>query len=274
MESSFPNPPVAPSPEAVQLPSSAPRVLGALNIAFGGLLLLCGGATLVQALVAGPMTKAMVAQQQAVVQQQQQAMEAAQKAQVEAQIAHLRQRQLDAETEEERAAYEAEIQSIRNASSTVVATAPIAPTFAMPQQQPEMIAYSVSDAVSGLILNVLMVVSGIGLLQIRRWGRSLALWVAGLKIVRLIASQTAFVLVGIPAVLQQMQGMFSQMPSGPNAEMDEFLPWMGVFYMIYAVVMVIVGSIYPVVLLWLLNTRRARAMFVREESPVAPVQGS
>lgn len=241
-----------PSPgEVPQPPSSAPKVLGALNIAFGALLLLCGGYALVMALFVGPMMSTVMAGQQ-------EELEQAHQSALDAQVAELRRLQSQAGSAEERAALESQIQTVLNAP------APPKINFSasmMPGSTPGMMAYQATDAISGMVLNILMVVSGIGLLRIRSWGRSLALWVAGLKITRLLALLVVNIILVVPVQVQQMQEMFKQVPGGGGAPPAEFLPWMGVYMLAAAVVTAIVGAIYPVIVLWLLNTKRVRATF-------------
>lgn len=58
--------------------------------------------------------------------------------------------------------------------------------------------YLWADVITGPMLNLLMLASGIGLIQLRGWARKLALWVAGLKIVRLVALAGMLMIVVIP----------------------------------------------------------------------------
>jgi hypothetical protein len=54
------------------------------------------------------------------------------------------------------------------------------------------------DVVTGPILNLLMLAAGIGLTQMKSWARRLGLWVATLKIVRLVALTVLLMIFVIP----------------------------------------------------------------------------
>src|SRR5262249_60773405 len=60
--------------------------------------------------------------------------------------------------------------------------------------------YFCADFVTGPVLNLLMLAAGIGLTQLRVWARTLALWVAVLKLVRLVVLTASFVVVVVPLV--------------------------------------------------------------------------
>src|SRR5262249_47445633 len=51
---------------------------------------------------------------------------------------------------------------------------------------PWLARYLWADVVTGPVLNLLLLVSGVGLILLKGWGRTLALWTAGLKILRLL----------------------------------------------------------------------------------------
>src|SRR4051794_24543604 len=58
--------------------------------------------------------------------------------------------------------------------------------------------YFWADLATGPVLNLLMLASGVGLTQLRVWARKMALWVAALKIVRIMALTLIFTLVVVP----------------------------------------------------------------------------
>src|SRR6202040_3864502 len=58
--------------------------------------------------------------------------------------------------------------------------------------------YLWADLATGPVLNLLMLASGVGLTQLRVWARKMALWVAVLKIVRILALTLIFTLVIVP----------------------------------------------------------------------------
>ncbi len=70
---------------------------------------------------------------------------------------------------------------------------------------PVVKGYYAGDVLTGLLCNVLMFVSGIGLLGLKNWGRMLALATAATKLVRVVALYAvAFPLVVAPVMAQGM----------------------------------------------------------------------
>ncbi len=69
--------------------------------------------------------------------------------------------------------------------------------------------YLWADVVTGAILNLLMLASGIGLIQIQEWARKMAVWVAFLKIVRLVALAVFLFVVVVPPVSKSMEVLFN-----------------------------------------------------------------
>jgi len=144
----------------------------------------------------------------------------------------------------------------------------------MPQTNPTIMAWGITFESLGLLLNLGMVVSGIGLLMSRGWGRKLALWVAGLKIGRLVLGQGIYMIVCIPIYSRQMAAMMEQMsqmgPAGqgpPPGAFASFGPMMGIIMAVQCVAMIVLGSIYPAIVLWLLNTSAVKAWFRLQEAP-------
>jgi hypothetical protein len=90
--------------------------------------------------------------------------------------------------------------------------------------------------------------------------------VAGIKIVRLIVLQAFSVFVIVPTMTKQMseamEQMMSQMPPGPGGAPPpmgaEFATVYGTLMTISAVCMVVFGSIYPIIVLWVLSRPEAK----------------
>ena len=70
-------------------------------------------------------------------------------------------------------------------------------------QDPRYIGHFGIDLASNLILNLLMFIAGIGLIRVKEWGRTLGVWVAALKIVRLLALTASMIVVVVPFVTQK-----------------------------------------------------------------------
>lgn len=158
-----------------------PKVLGVLNIVFASALLILGLCTAASRLLTPAlMSMAKEAQKknadvaEAVRRQQLKDLEAAEKS---------------AEAEDQRQ----EIRDQRKAAETANAdpTAALMDPAQMGFSDRRLQAWYVIEFLSGILLNVLMLASGIGLVQFRPWGRSLGIWTAGAKVVRLESSTSA-----------------------------------------------------------------------------------
>jgi hypothetical protein len=127
---------------------------------------------------------------------------------------------------------------------------------------PWLIAHGIVDAATGLVLNIVMIVAGIGLLRLRRWGRKLALWTAALKIGRLVVVQGVALFVTVPIIAESMgnavEGMIPQ-GSGPGPPPGTFHTVYGVMFSVQSLAFVLFGSIYPAICLWLLRKPAVKA---------------
>lgn len=127
---------------------------------------------------------------------------------------------------------------------------------------PTFMAWTWTEVFSGIVVNLMMLASGIGLLSWRPWARKLGIWTAFLKIVRLVLAYGFFVLVIVPVfahnlgqmvveMMASQPGMMGGRGAAPPAEMFERIyaimySGMGVGYVVLAV-------IYPILLIWLLT---------------------
>lgn len=145
---------------------------------------------------------------------------------------------------------------------------------------PWLARYLWADVVTGPVLNLLMVVSGVGLLLSKAWGRTLAVGVAALKILRLVGLSALLAFAVIPhmrrtaaefvhseiggALLRgAMDPSSTRQPALalPSAHLEpgEFVQVLSAFGYSYAVLTLAFGSIYPVVVLVVLHRVGARA---------------
>jgi hypothetical protein len=243
----------------IQRPKTAtPKVIGILNIVFGSLLMLCGicfGLSLAMQFTMAPM----FAMQQQEFQQLQQA-DRAQK------LKDLENREQAAQDEKEKAAIQAQQQALKAQPLLKL------PDMAKFTEAAGLQTYTIVDVVTGLILNILMVVSGIGLVSYKAWGRRLGLWVAACKIVRLVIVYGFFILVVVPnlskALTEMFQEMFAQMaqaapPGGPRipgqAELAQMGTVFGTMYSGMAIGMIVLGVVYPVLVLIFLSRPHVKA---------------
>jgi hypothetical protein len=134
---------------------------------------------------------------------------------------------------------------------------------------PRFAIYAVADSASALVLDILMLAAGIGLVRRQMWGVRLGLLSAGLKIVRLVLVYGYATVAIIPpiaqgsgrvafeAMAQQFKATGQAFPPGLNAVF--FTRIYAITYTVMAVSMILFGSIYPAIVLWLLSRPGARA---------------
>jgi hypothetical protein len=136
---------------------------------------------------------------------------------------------------------------------------------------PRIQLYYWVELASGLLLNVLMITVGIGLLRRRPWGVVIGIGTAGAKILRLVLIYSVFAAVLAPIMAQKYGSMVGKMmiqqqamlgraaTPVPAVELDP-APLAQVYskmYVLMAIAMIVAGSIYPAVSLWVLARARA-----------------
>jgi len=224
------------------------KLLGTLHVLFGSVLLLAGlccGMSVIWQVAAAPLTE-----------NYQKSIAAGMKEQrdrpLREQIERLIEQEKTAETDEQRAELEAQRLELEE---TLAKEMPVV-NFNFAMNDKRYVAFMVTDAFTGLILNAVMVIVGIGLMASKEWSRKLGLWVAWLKIGRLIVLYTVAIAVIVPAYAKQMGQMMGQMatvqqaggPPTPGADAAEM---MSMFYAISLsavyVLMILFGVIYPIV---------------------------
>jgi hypothetical protein len=144
--------------------------------------------------------------------------------------------------------------------------------------------YFWTDFATGPVLNLFMLASGIGLTQLRVWARRMALWVAALKIVRIVALTLVFTLFIVPQArrvidtivptelgrvivtrehVNQLQSSLGPPLFGITAE--NYGIFMSVVASAVAILIMFVSLVYPVVTLIVLNRPGAKAACCLEE---------
>lgn len=223
--------PVAAAPDTATL-----RVFGILNILFSLLAACVAAYALMMALYMPLLAKTA-----------EQAEQTAQESNA-AQIETLEEEEAAATTEEEQAEIRAEIEDLEAASETKVPN----PLAAM--TDPKVNLYGMVDGFTGLFFNLLMFISGVGLLFRKEWARKLAIWTAGLKIVRLVGLQAVNIVVIIPIRMKLMQEMYEQMNiGGQGVAIPEMAGIQGMMFTAWAVVLLVVGCVYPALTWWFLS---------------------
>jgi len=236
-----------------------PKTLGILNVIFGVLMVLYG-LCMVGFLAAAPAL-----------------MEVAQKTVKEAQtkVAEQQKAQLKSYDDREKAATtEEEKKAIQQEREAVVAGTP--PMVKMDLsaasgvlKDPVVMGFSYVQMGSGVILSVILLVAGIGLIRLAPWGRSLSIAWAGLQILQLVVLSAASILYIQPIQKESQEKVLAKMEAdakGGNAapgaaesiKMARAMSNPGAT-LIFTLGYLVAGSIYPVVVLILLNKPGARA---------------
>jgi hypothetical protein len=236
-------------------PSSSPKTIGILNIIFGCVMILCG--------VCAGFYLAVFAAMGPLMAQTQQQMQARMDAQQQAQIKALEDQEKAGKTPEEKAAIRAEIAKVQTTPAPKMPD--IKKMYGM--DKPEVAAWAIGEAITGMILNLAMIVAGIALVGFREWGRIMALWVAAIKILRLLALYGYCIVVVVPLVakgqMEAIEEMMRSMPAGGGGfnaqQLNQVGTIYGTLYTVSAISMMVFGIIYPVVTLIVLTRPGAKA---------------
>lgn len=246
-----------------------PRTFGILNIVFGILLILVGTYTVVMMVIGPKFQNAMMTS----VKEQQES----QKAVRDAKIAELKKKEAAAKTKEEKEPITEEREALESRAEPDVSGFM---TEAMSMtQNPRIRAYTYAESITGIVFNVFMIISGVGLLWRAPWACRLALGIAWLKILRWIAIVIFTLVVMVPITTQMtqrmMQGIEKQTAakSGgarspiPTATVAQFA---GIATAVTTVVSACFAMIYPILTLWFLTRPSTRAALMARANPAGP----
>ncbi|MDB5353216.1 MAG: hypothetical protein JWN86_4463 [Planctomycetota bacterium] len=130
-------------------------------------------------------------------------------------------------------------------------------------RDPRFLGHFLLDMTSGLLLNVMMLVSGVGLIFLKGWGRSLAVFVAWSKIVRLLAIALSMTFVVAPfattAIAEVLAEAKAANPNPAPGDLGpEFATTVGMVLTSACWVLFLLGSIYPGLTIWLLGRPSVR----------------
>ena len=248
----------------VVLPDSGTaKTIGVLNMVFGVCLILCVGCYGASILMQSLMAPAMAVQQEQI--------QMATKAARDQQILQIIQEERAAKGEEEKARLRAQRKTLEGQVE------PKMPDFSHMYglDNPLVQGYYLTDVVTGFVLNVALLVSGIGLINLKEWGRRLALWVAGLKIARLVALYGFYLVVIVPIVLERMTKGFQELDRAAQQGAAGARPpvafgaTFGTVMAAGAAMMVVLGVIYPIIVLILLSRRGVKAACAPTALPFA-----
>jgi hypothetical protein len=229
-----------------------PRLIGIFNVVFGSEILLCAmffaGYTLTLPLWARLF--------ESVQKQAERQGEAARKAQVDAAV----EQEKAAKTEQEKIQATARRMELESRPKTTI---PGTMDFnRMGFGDPGFVAFSWTEVITSIVLNIMMLASGIGLLHWRPWARSLAVWTAALKIARLVVVWGYFIAAIVPQFSRKLGEVVSEMMTmqQPGLKMPGGVPPAAFFAKVYAIMyggmaagFIVFGVIYPAIVLWVLT---------------------
>jgi hypothetical protein len=176
-------------------------------------------------------------------------------------VAELKKEAAEAKTAEEKKQFEERLSTLEKAPQV---TMPDMSKVTDMMKNPVIKANQWGNMLSGLALNIAMLVSGIGLVQLKEWGRQLALWTFGLKIVRLGVLAVVMIVFVIPITTKMssdmMAGMMQSGAGGPPAAlMGNLAKFQAAAATAQAVLGLLFGSIWPVIGIVLLSMPGTRA---------------
>lgn len=263
-------------PARVVVPNPGPpKVIGILNIVFASLLLVMAlfqGVMLLFMPFVGNFMKASFEQGKAKA-------AAEHRQRVSEQVAELDRLIAEAQDETEKAQLQVEKTKVQNSPPPFMPNTMAGMDMA---NDPKVRAFNWIDLVTSLALNIPMLISGIWLVRLRESGRRLALWVQGLKALRVLLLLVASAMVVAPTVTRQLDTMFTQLGqdiarSQPGRavqvqqQMRQTARIMGVFMTVFYVGFYGSCFLYPAVSLWVLTRPGARAACrIASEPPLEP----
>lgn len=132
----------------------------------------------------------------------------------------------------------------------------------MGMTDPVTVGWAWVEIVTGLVLNTLMLLSGVGLMHWKPWSRKVAVWTAALKILRLVVVYSAFIVLVVPPMAKQLGDLVGDAMTKQQAALGRkgAAPPTQVFVQVYTVTytltgvgMMVTGVVYPALVVWLLT---------------------
>jgi gas vesicle protein len=261
-----------------------PRAFGMMNLIFGILLFLMGAGYLAAYIIAPGFQKRMVVKMK-----EQQEIEKASRerklVEIKAKETAAKAKEAAAKTKEETEKVKEELASIKeeredlenDVEPDISAVSDLMGWNVMSDIR--LTIYYFSEVISGMVLNMLMVISGVGLLGLAEWGRRLALGVAWLKILRWVAIMIVTMIVIVPVMAEKMDKLVQQVQVQAQAKsgappmptpMFGFGQIMGILVAIVVVFSALVASIYPAISLWFLTRPPTRAACMQRPKAAEP----
>jgi hypothetical protein len=241
-----------PAPTGIVPPNfRSARLMGIFNVVFGAILItggVCGAGYTLTLPLWGRVFSQITAQAE-------QQANAARKAELEA----VKDQEKAAKTEKEK--IETAARRIELENRPVVMMPGTMDFSKMGFTDPAFIAWTWTEVLSGIVLNLMMIVSGVGICHWKPGARRVGVWTAILKIVRLVLLWGFFVIAIVPSFARKMGEVVAQMMAQqPGMRMPGGVPPQEFFAQVYAitysamgVMFIVFGVIYPAIVLWVLT---------------------
>jgi hypothetical protein len=259
------------APQWVVPNPQVPRAFGLMNIIFGSLMLLVGAGSAVWFFLAPTVSKW--------IQVEVKKGQDSRKSEHDAKLAELKRREAAAKTEEEKQAVQDERTILEeDAEPDISGMDDLFGVKILSDRR--IVAYTVSELAAGILLNVFMIISGVGLMALAEWGRRMAIWVDWLKIARWVAMTVVTMVLILPITLEttrkaiqlQFQAQAKMKAGGKAAPMliasGQMSRVMAIASAVAIVFQAAVASVYPALSLWFLTRAPARAACFKE-TPLA-----
>jgi hypothetical protein len=258
-------------PPGYVIPNPGPaKTIGILNIVFASILILYGLVQVASSLLMPTIRTSMEANQRKM------EADALKKHQdsIAEDLKELDEKEKAAKTDEEKAEIQAERERVKNRPKPFIPNTTIGLEMAA---DPKVMRFQIGEILTGLALNVPMLISGIGLIMLREWARRLAVWVAGLKILRLAIVLVFSMTILVPAMMRmmnkQMDAMATQIQqsqpgrAGVQQQMKQAGNVAGIAIGASYAGMYSLGMIYPAIALIVLTRPRVRAACIVASKP-------
>jgi hypothetical protein len=246
-----------------------PRSFGVMNLAFGGIFLLVGLGSAAWTYISPAFT------QQIQVSVQQELADA--KAKRQGEIAALKEKLKAAKAEEEKKDLETQLDALESNDGPD-------PTMFNDMMglasDIRLVIYTWTELIVGILLNLLMIIAGVGLLALAEWARRMAITVAWLKIAKWAAVVVVTLVLVIPVTTEKMQKMFTKIQAQTATKggrttvafpMGSLAQFTAVMSAVSSVGMALVASVYPAASIWFLTRPRARAACLAAQASAGPL---
>lgn len=138
-------------------------------------------------------------------------------------------------------------------------------------QVPFWSAYEIGDLVADAAFSALLLLAGIGLLRMQRWGRTASISYGVLKIIHCIANLVFLLVFVVPVINSGMEEIVRSLPQVRGQDVQGFVSFMNIFVPLAYVVLPLLMMIYPfivlVVMLWPSVARAFKEPAVSERPP-------